>query len=230
MNKETPDKWRKVSQDNQFWNSKKARSVQHRESEVIIKYLTSLNLSRYDILEIGCGNGYVGLCICRYFKENDIKFTYHFTDLLDECVHKTQETLESFKLKDAITCSVLDIFNADHVISKGSQAVIISTGFASAATYKSAVPTVAKFLKKEGVLIADFVNNMSPPLFIRHPIKSISRIWSLDRDAKSSESKYYHFGILGIRRYFKMHGLNLVKSRSIGLMKNPIICMFKKTR
>lgn len=113
-------------------------------------------------------------------------------------------------------------------MGSGSQDIIISTGYAAATTYKNAVPIAAASLKPRGILICDFINQLSLPVFIQNIPKSLKMMYSIKQHLRDPESKYYHFGKTGIEEYFSIHGLRLVKMEYIGLKRNPIVAMFQK--
>lgn len=219
------DKWKGEYVRFGGWNTQRQRRIQEKEARLIFKWLIELNLSRYDILEIGCGNGYVGIRVAELLTEKAVPFCYHFTDLLPQCVAQTRGLAQRSRVSETDTrFSVLDVYRLDQTFEKESQSIIISTGFASAATYQAAVPFVSKILKEEGVLIADFVNNLSLLVFLSTPVRSLSRL----RQYRSGSGKSYHFGILGIRNFFTKNRLHLVKSRALRIRRNPLVCMFIK--
>ncbi|MFA6527988.1 MAG: methyltransferase domain-containing protein [Candidatus Gracilibacteria bacterium] len=222
--------WGKISEQNDHWNSNKAKKIQEKESQVIIKWLKDLNLLNYNILEVGCGNGYVGLKISDYFLKEGIKFEYYLTDLIPNCLEKAKENFADLTSRGSVKFGILDVYKIDKILGAQTQEIIISTGFASAATYKDAVPVVSRSLKKGGVLICDFINNFSPVLFLSNIPRSISRIINNKKYAKDVNSKYYHFGKIGIKEYFRKYDLELVDMKYIGVLKNPIVAIFKKRR
>jgi len=222
--------WGKISEQNSHWNSNKARKIQEKEARIIIKWLRDLKLLNYNILEVGCGNGYVGLKISDYFLKEKIEFKYYLTDLIPNCIEKTKENFANLKAHEPVRFGVLDVYKMDKTLGPKTQEIIISTGFASAATYKNAVPIVSNSLKKGGVLICDFVNNFSPILFLSNIPRSISRIINNKKYAKDVNSKYYHFGKIGIKEYFQKYDLKLIDMKYIGVLKNPIVAIFKKNR
>ena len=221
-------KWRAISKKLKYWDTEKARKIQELESRKIIQWLLELELSKYHILEIGCGNGYLGYLIISALRKHKIPFSYQFTDLLSECLDKAKVNLKELSTLPEIIFNKLDVFSIDKSLGAESQEIIISTGFSSAATYKDAVPKVAKVLKPKGILICDFVNNLSLPIFLKGWQRSIQRMRLVGTNAQDSDSKYYHFGKRGIKEYFELYNLELIKLISIGWMKNPLLAMFRK--
>ena len=115
-------------------------------------------------MEIGCGNGLLGKLIIKDLVKQKKDFSYCFTDLVTDCLKKTEKNVGKFSKLVQVSFKQLDVYQADKQLGKETQQVIISTGFAAAATYKQAVPKVTKTLRKRGVLIADFINHFSPPI------------------------------------------------------------------
>ncbi|HEX9608833.1 MAG TPA: methyltransferase domain-containing protein [Candidatus Paceibacterota bacterium] len=217
------EKWKASFERFSGWNTLKQRRVQKREAQVIAAWLLSLRLPRYDILEVGCGNGHLGRIIADTLAAQRVSFSYHFSDLLPACIAKAKEEMRSAPYSEYVSFSVLDVYRADKVLGERSQSVIISTGFASAATYRDAVPAIARALKEDGVLICDFVNHLSPFVFLSQPFASVR---ALRRYINGVEG--YHFGIHGIRRYFGSNGLGMVRSGVLRWRQNPLLCMFQK--
>lgn len=218
-------KWATSFERFEGWNTPWQRRVQEQEARLILSFLLGLQLPRYDILEIGCGNGYLGSIIAHTLLEKSVPFSYHFSDLIDECVGQARKEMQAFPHQNLLKFSVLDAYNADKGPRQGSQSIIISTGFASAATYRDVVPVVASALKPDGVLVADFVNHLSPLVFLSRPLHSFRLLRGL---LLKKEHGDYHFGILGIRKYFSNNGLLLERCATIRWRRNPLLCMFRK--
>lgn len=223
------EKWKQAFKDYAGFDSDKSRQVQQMESQIIIKWLGDLKLPRYDILEVGCGNGYLGFLISSWLLENERDFLYHFTDLLPEAIELTRKVASAFPKPASLKFNILDVYKLEETLGRESQDIIISTGYAAAATYKNAVPIVANSLKLQGILICDFINQLSLPVFMQNIPKSLKMRYSIKQHLRDPESKYYQFGKTGIAEYFDMHGLRLMKMEYVGLKRNPIIAMFQKT-
>ncbi|GMU73918.1 MAG: hypothetical protein AMXMBFR44_1170 [Candidatus Campbellbacteria bacterium] len=220
------DVWEKEYVRFEGWNTLRQRRIQKKEARLIARWLIAQQLPHYDILEIGCGNGYVGICVIKILKEHAMSFSYHFTDLLPRCIERTRKQVCNAGMSEnGLRFSVLDVYQAEQVLGAESQQIIISTGFASAATHKDAIPVVARILQKDGLLIADFVNNMSLSIFLTSVLRSIKRY----KEYRRGIGKSYHFGILGVRDFFARYGLHLIEHRALRVRRNPIVCMFKKT-
>jgi len=221
-------KWENVSKREQYWNIGRARKIQELESQKIIQWLIDLKLSKYQILEVGCGNGYLGYLIISALRERSFPVSYQFTDLVEECLKRTEKRLRKLSDGQGISFKKLDVFLIDKALGSESQEIIISTGFVAAATYKQAVPKVAKVLKPKGILICDFVNHFSLPIFFENWQRSIQGMRSAKANAKNPDSKNYHFGKKGIKEYFGAFGLELVKMTTIDWRRNPLLTMFRK--
>ena len=74
-------KWQLTLQRDKIWDTPHHRKIKS-EAKIILKWLLDLDLAKYEILEIGCGNGYVAKIIIDEFQRNNIEFTYQLTDLL----------------------------------------------------------------------------------------------------------------------------------------------------
>lgn len=220
--------WKAISERLKYWNTEKARKIQSLESQKIVQWLIDLKLSRYQILELGCGSGYLGYLIISAFHESNRTFSYCFTDLLSECLNRARRNLKEYSNLPGIFFEKMDVFTIDKCLKPESQEIIISTGFAAAASYKQAVPKVAKILKPGGILICDFVNHFSLSIFLKEFPRSFRRMRSVRIDAQDPYSKLYHFGRKGIKEYFEKYDLELVKLAHVGWMRNPLLAMFKK--
>lgn len=224
------EKWLESSKRFSGWDTSKQRDVQQEEANLTAKWLLALKLPQYDILEIGCGNGFFGKILIEKLLAAGAPFTYHFTDFLPECLDKAKDTTRALGVSEKLSFSVLDVYEIDSITPPSSQQIIVSTGFASPATYAQAVPKVARVLKKDGILICDFVNHFSPLVFLSRPFYSIKKlahsIYVLLTGGSAEER--YHFGIFGVRSFFKTHGLTLKSAAAIRFRRNPIICMFWK--
>lgn len=217
-------KWRDAFAHFDAWDTPRQRKVQEQEARVITRWLIDLRLPRYDILEIGSGNGRVGKTVSKELLERGVDFSYCFSDLLPECVEKSRDTMKDFTEPHRLSFMVLDATEANRVLGERSQTIIISTGFVSAATSKHTLPSIAKTLKNDGVLIVDFINHFSPLVFLSQPIRSLQRAWNYTRN----KGKSYHLGSFGIKEFFVAHGLLRVRHRAIRLRMNPLLYMFRK--
>jgi len=218
-------KWQKQTEIHQIWDNPKARKIQHLEALQIIQWLKQRQLNSGTFLEIGCGNGLVGKLIVDYLQRSKLDFSYEFTDLITACLSKAKQQFGS-KLPDQARFTQLDVYKLDEYLPTFSQDVVISTGFASAATYKQAVPGVARVIKPGGILIADFINHFSLPVILTNSYGVIQ----VFRKYRQTSSKYYHCGIIGIKDYFNLFGLHLQVIKGIGWLNNPllVLAIFRK--
>jgi len=200
-------RWRRAFFKSESWNSPKAQKVQKIEAEIALQWLLGMGLERYDILEIGCGGGSFGYAVVSYLLAQGIPYSYCFSDIVPECIEQAKIKMADLNQTGGVTYRILDVFTLDKAIDCSSQDIIISTGYASAATYKDAVPVVSRVLKPEGVLICDFINHFSPLLMAQKFPGSFSQALNALRGKGSSSPKHYHFGRLGIKNY----GPRLVK-------------------
>lgn len=217
-------KWRENFIRFKKWDTPSQRKVQKLEAKIILNWILELDNQKFNILEVGCGNGYLGKIVSERLCEKGRLSHYTFSDILPECVDMSESKMENSNVpKEKLGFKKIDIYKGLDSLEEGSQDVIISTGFASAATYKDSVPVVSKILKRKGVLIVDFVNDLSPLLIFGKPFKSVKKLFGFIFGKKS-----YHFGKMGLRSFYKNFGLSLVRSKAIRYMRNPIICMFVK--
>ena len=217
-----PHKWREFFHRDEKWDTKTSRKIHIKEAAQILKWLLALDLPKYNILEIGCGNGNIAKIVIDELERRGLDFTYHLTDLVPECLEFTKKRLQNVKDPKKLKFSILDVYQAAKTLGKESQSIIISTGHEAAATYKDAVPEVAKILKKDGVLICDFINHKSISLFLRRFPTFFLRL------IKVIPLKSYHFGKTGIKEYFAKHDLQMLGLKNLGLWSMPLLGMFKK--
>ena len=203
------------------WDSAKQRKVQEKEAKYIYNFFKKIALPNKNILEIGSGNGYLGAYLIELFSKNE-KIKYTFSDLIPECVELCKKNTVLLK-NDNIFYKVLDVYNPGNISGYN---IIISTGYASAATYKEAVPILAKNIQSGAYLICDFVNHFSIFVFFQHPYNRLKQF--IKYLLKKSDKKNYHFGKLGIKNYFGVYDLKLVKINSLRFRRNPFIAVFKK--
>lgn len=221
-------KWLKIGQELNYWDSQKAKAIQQKEAEIISHWLKGLNLPSLDILEVGCGNGFLGKLIIQDLIKQKKKFSYCFTDLIPECLNKTKVTLGRFGKLPQVSCEQLDVYQIDKKLEKESQQIIISTGFAAAATYKQAVPKVARVLQRGGILICDFVNHFSPAVWLPQPLSVVKLLLKFRKESQDPAGKRYHIGRIGIKECFKKFGLTIGDMTSVGWRRNPLLVLFTK--
>ena len=222
------EKWREAFVEESGWDNSTYRAIQAAEFGHVLKWILELRRERYDILELGCGNGLLAFLICDELRKSKADFSYRVTDLLPEAVEATRRRFEGFPEIDRIGFTTLDIYEIVDQIGPGSQSLIVSTGHASAATYRRAVPLVAQTLRPGGVLICDFINHFSPRRFFPNVPGSLKRLLDVRRRRHEESMDLYHFGRLWIREFFGRSGLRLVWLKGIGWLNYPLLAMFEK--
>jgi SAM-dependent methyltransferase len=222
------EKWREAFQEESGWDNSTYRTIQAAEFGHVLNWILELKQDRYDILELGCGNGLLAFLICQELREARIDFSYQMTDLLPEAVEATELRFQGFSERDRLSFSTLDIYEIVEQMGAGSQSLIVSTGHASAATYRRAVPLVAQTLKPGGILICDFINHFSPRRFFPNVPGSLKRLLDVRRRRHEESMDLYHFGRLWIREFFAQSGLELVRIKGIGILNYPLLAMFEK--
>ena len=156
------DKWREAFRHEEGWNNRTYQAIQRAEAPLIAGWLKGTGLDRMEILELGCGNGLLASLLCRWLAKEGIDFSYRVTDLLPEAVDSAREKFRDFPQPERISFQSLDIHDLVKDLGPASQSLIVSTGHASAASYRWAVPLVAESLKPGGTLI-----------YFSHNIKSL---------------------------------------------------------
>jgi len=222
-------KWRHRYAEESSWDTARYRSIQRAEARLILNWLAALKLPRYDILEIGCGSGNFGLLLCQGLLESGLDFTCRLTDLLPEAVQETKDRFAGFSRPDLVEFWPLDVYEILETLGRSSQSLIISTGHASAVSYKWAVPLVSESLAQGGFLICDFINHFAPHLFWRNPAAALKRLAQVRRRAYDPDFVQYQFGRVGLRKYFQAQGLKMVKLTGLGWLRYPLVGLFVKT-
>ncbi len=222
------EKWREAFVQEAGWDNSTYRTIQAAEFDHVLNWILELNLDRYDILELGCGNGLLAYLICDRLLKSGTDFSYRVTDLLPEAVEATRKRFQGFPEIDRIAFQTLDIYEIVERLGAESQSLIVSTGHASAATYRRAVPLAAQTLKPGGVLICDFINHFSPRRFFPNVPGSLRRLVDVSRRRHEESMDLYHFGRLWVREFFARFGLRLVRIKGIGWLNYPLLALFEK--
>ena len=222
------DKWREAFRDEEGWNNRAYQAIKHAEAPLIASWLRQMGLKRVDILELGCGNGLLALLLCRRLAEEGIDFSYRVTDLLPEAVDSAREKFRDFPQPRRIGFQALDIHDIIPELGRASQTLIVSTGHASAASYRWAVPLVAESLKPGGTLICDFINHLSPRRLLPNLPGALARFNQVRTHRQEPEMDLYHFGRFWVADYFGQYGLKKVRFKGVGWLNYPLLAMFKK--
>ncbi len=204
------NKWRTNALESNFWSTSGHQKIKSLEAQIISSYLTDLGIQK--ILELGSGDGVVG---CRILNINrDIK-TWVFSDLLEECIQVTKKNCHDKRA----TFKIIDAHDLNSFFKMSSIECIVSTGYASVASYKEVISPIAKILRPGGFLIADFINHLSIPLlpkFFHNLMQYRNR-------------NNYHLGPIGIREHFQQYNLRLVNTTFVeNIFSGPFISVFQK--
>ncbi len=217
-------KWEALFRSFGGWNTARQRCVQEHEGRQIAAWLLELDRNAYNIVEIGCGNGYVGYTIISQLLAAKKDVTYCFSDLLPQCLDAARAAVSELGASARISFRQVDVYTIDQSFAPESVDIVVSTGFVSAATYRDAVPHVVRVLKPGGLFIADFINHLSPLIVLRHPISSLRNLWL----HLAGRGEGYHCGMLGLSDFFLAHGLTMLRHRTFRIRRNPLLCMFEK--
>lgn len=210
INKERVVTWNENFERDSGWSTDKHQIIKDKEANIINSFFDKYNFNNLKVLELGCGDGYVGNKI---LKSNSKIKCWIFTDLLGKCISKTKILVKdkraSFYIFDAYA---IEKFKTDFNS-------IVSTGYASVASYENILPLVSKRLNKGDILICDFINHLSFPL-LPNIVKTFS---------KYINGKIYHVGKFGIEKYFKKYNMKLIELKYVqSNVIGPIICLFQK--
>ena len=149
------------------------------------------------VLDVGCGYGDIDILLAQ-------KTNFHITatDISSKAIKRAREQIFAVGLEHQISLVQGDIYNTG--FKSNSFDVVISYGYASAASYKGVQTEVHRVLVPGGLAIIDFRNlSLYQMLFSsRQFIRSYKR-W------KNKEPKIYHWGRFGIKEHFSQYGLEL---------------------
>lgn len=198
--------WRSNFDRDQHWSTPAHQRIKKKEARKISVLLRSYGID--SVLELGCGDGFLGSQVL--LQNNQIR-NWTFSDILPESLELARKNSHDprarFLLLDAAK------------LKKKNLECIISTGYASVATYREIIPVVAKSLRHEGVLVVDFINHLA--------IKNLPHIHKNLANFQSGKS--YHFSFKGIEQKFKNEDLQLVKYIYIDYpWQNPFLAVFRK--
>ena len=212
------EKWEK------YWEEFSTPLSQRVYLELITKRIfeaceTLLNLdevSSYDrecicIIDVGCGTGYLDILLSE-------KRNFHIVgvDISKNALNIAKKDVEDNNLKHKISFVKGDVFNLPS--KDGAFDIAVSTGYGSAVTYLNGTEEVIRTVKKEGVIIFDFIR--MPNLY--QPLKSIRGYLNYRWEVQKVEEggkwgdpglKHYHFGKLGLKKRFEeVLELKIIKS------------------
>lgn len=148
---------------------------------------------RLRVLDLGCGHGDLSALLLK-----DARLDVVAVDL-------SAEALRQFHARDGVGEPALVRASVYELpFPAGAFDVLVSFGYASAASYEGAAPEVARVLSPGGVAIVDFV---SPSLY--RWIAAPRATWGWYQRYRDPGNGQYHFGQLGLREHFEMAGLRL---------------------
>jgi len=197
-------------------NSKKATyELTVKKSLELIKNVLDNNTKKdLVVLDLGCGQSDIGILFS--------KLTGLHLYSLDINKKALDENILVSKSAKDITLIQADAYKLP--FKNESFDVIISFGYGSVATYAEVQPEVYRVLKINGILLSDFQRHYNIYNILIKP-KHVIR--QLERYIKGDERKIYHFGIFGIKKYFRKYKLFLLKTRLFNIFP-PLENRFSK--
>ena len=190
------DKWEKYARAVDTTSSSKRATF-----ELTAQYAVDLLGEKRSgiLLDIGCGFGEIDVLLAQ-----NTNFKIIGCDISKRCVDIAGEYVKSCGMEERIKIEEGDVFHLAY--PDNSFDVVVSFGYASAATYKGVQGEVARVLKPDGLLICDFINFLSMYKITKLPLR-----W---RKLINEEGKHYNTATLrGISEYFSRYNLQLVSQR-----------------
>lgn len=193
-----------------------------REANFILAVENTLKLLKNKrkgrVLDIGCGFGEIDILLAQ---KTDFEITA--CDISEVAVKVAKENVKRANLRNRIKIEEKDVYDLKYPNNHFD--VVLSFGYASAASYSGAQKEIARVLKPGGILICDFINCLSCYKFFN----------TFGRVLKKQRIPYY-VSSAGIRREFKKAGLILTNQRffntyppvNMGL-SHPTFILFENT-
>ncbi|MFY9457342.1 MAG: class I SAM-dependent methyltransferase [Candidatus Spechtbacterales bacterium] len=151
------------------------------------------------VLDVGCGFGEIDILLAKMSN-----FKIIGCDVSKICVEKARGNVKSSGMGGRIKIEEGSVYALPYPDEYFD--VVVSFGYASAATYKGAQDEVRRVLKPGGLLVCDFINLLSVYKIMNAPAR-----WKrLTRE----EGKHYNtLTMRGIREYFQRYNLKLISQR-----------------
>ncbi len=195
MSQGNQDKW-----ENYSFKYNEIDSLKIATAEITAKITAKLLKDKKKdlILDIGCGFGLIDIFLAQKMSHNLI-----ICDISEIALDQAKKNIKAAGLENRIKIEKKDVYNLDYPDNYFD--VVLSFGYASAATYPGVQQEVHRILKPNGILIIDFINHLSLYRLLFSPL----RIW---KDfLEYCQKKSYYFGILGIKKYFYSQKFKFIK-------------------
>ncbi len=151
------------------------------------------------MLDVGCGFGEVDILLAKR-----TNFRIIGCDISGECVGRARDNVKRAGFTGRIKIEQGDVYSLTYPSNYFD--VVVSFGYASAATYKGAQAEVSRVLRPGGFLICDFINYLSLYKIVHLPVK-----W---KRIVSREGKYYNEAtVRGISNYFARYNLHFISQK-----------------
>lgn len=184
------EKWEEFNKLNQFGSVKRATHI------LTVKNTLQLIKDKNEglVLDVGCGFGEIDTLLAK-----STNFKIIGCDISPTAVKAAQNNVKIAQLEDRVTIEEGNVYNLKYPDNYFD--IVVSFGYASAATYPGAQKEVARILKPGGILVCDFINRLSIYKFLN----TLKRV--------STGSKAYYITLNGICKEFEKYGLYFLAQR-----------------
>ena len=212
------DKWEKYARAVDTTSSSKRATF-----ELAAQYAVDLLGEKRSgvLLDIGCGFGEIDVLLAQ-----NTNFKIIGCDISKRCIDVAREKVKSYGFEERIKIEEGDVFHLAYPDNYFD--VVVSFGYASAATYKGAQSEVARVLKSGGLLICDFAN-----LLCIYKIMNVPLRW---KRLINEEGKHYNtLTARGIEEYFGRYQLKFVSQRlfnsypPVNFLSSEFLIFFDRT-